>query len=229
MCIHYNGFRKVFVIWPAVMGCIMFLESTCLAEATHRERVSCLSLDHELFGLEIEPQIKPWKLHRSTVRFLLAADGILACHSLIHFSSLSLCRIGKHAIMCNKGKLSITSAKMCFILQWQLLFYTWVSPFLISFSTSRILLVTWLEWMREISYSDVISNIFAWLKPCLMGLRAVETIGNQWNYGLTMTIEMTCKEDVLDLLTETRWLLVQQLYFMPSWRKFGLFMGSWNT
>ena len=90
-------------------------------------------------------------LCRSTVWFLLAADERLACYSLIHFSSLSLCRIGKHAIMCYKGKLSIASTKMCFVLHWQLLFHTSVSPFLISFSTSRILLVTWLGWMREIS------------------------------------------------------------------------------
>ena len=90
-------------------------------------------------------------LCRSIVWFLLAADERLACYSLIHFSSLSLCRIGKHAIICYKGKLSIALTKMCFVLQWQLPFHTWVSPFLISFSTSRILLVTWLRWMREIS------------------------------------------------------------------------------
>ena len=40
---------------------IMLLESTCLTEATHMERVSCLSRGHEQYGLEIEPQMKPRK------------------------------------------------------------------------------------------------------------------------------------------------------------------------
>ena len=151
MCIHYNGLREVLVIWPVAMVRIMPLESTCLTEATHMEKVSWLSWPRTVLFRDRASNEAQKSLCRSIVWFLLAADERLACYSLIHFSSLSLCRIGKHAIMCYKGKLSIASTKMCFVLQWQLPFHTWVSPFLISFSTSRILLVTWLRWMREIS------------------------------------------------------------------------------
>ena len=61
MCIHYNGLREVLVIWPVAMVRIMLLESTCLTEATHMEKVSCLSRGHEQCCLEIELQMKPRK------------------------------------------------------------------------------------------------------------------------------------------------------------------------